>query len=225
MVSIAIDGPSGSGKSTISKCLAKKLNFLNVDTGALYRAIAYFLLSNKIDYKNEANIIKYLDEIKIDVKNKNYNQTIFLNHENITNKIRSNDISMISSYVSAMPTVRNYLLNLQRNLAKSNNVIMDGRDIGTVVLPDADIKIFLTASPNVRAKRRYIQLAKKTENVNYEEILNTLNERDFNDSNRETAPLKPAPDAVIFDNSEHTLDQTIDMLLKIIKERAPIETK
>ncbi len=225
MVSIAIDGPSGSGKSTISRCLARELNFLNIDTGALYRAIAYFFLTNKIDYTDESNVKKYLDKININIKNKNYNQIILLNNEDITNKIRSNDISMVSSYISAMPPVRNYLLELQRNLAKNNNVIMDGRDIGTVVLPNADIKFFLTASPKVRAKRRYTQLSRKNENISYKEILNTLNKRDFNDSNRETAPLKPAFDAMIFDNSEQTLHNTISMLLKTIKERVAIEAK
>ncbi len=225
MISIAIDGPSSSGKSTVSKCLAKKLNFLNIDTGALYRAVAYFLIVNKINCENEPSIVKHLSKIKIDIKNKDYDQKIFLNNEDITNKIRSNDISMIASHISAMPSVRSYLLDLQRNLAKNNNVIMDGRDIGTVVLPNADIKIFLTASPEVRAKRRYKQLIRKNENISYEEILNTLNKRDFNDSQRKTAPLKPAHDALIFDNSEYTLNKTVDMLLKIIKERVCIETK
>jgi cytidylate kinase len=222
MISIAIDGPSGSGKSTISKHLARELNFLNVDTGALYRAVAYFLSANDIDYTNELNVGQCLDKIKIDVKNSNYTQVIFLNGEDITNKIRSNDMSMIASRISAMPEVRKYLLNFQRNLAKSSNVIMDGRDIGTVVLPDADVKIFLTASPEVRAKRRYMQLGGGTD---YKEILETLNKRDFNDSHRKTAPLKPAFDAIAFDNSEYSLSETVDMLLKIIKERAPVETK
>lgn len=225
MISIAIDGPSGSGKSTVSKCLAKKLDFLNVDTGALYRAIAYFLWVNHINYKDELSVKKCLDKIKIDIKNINYIQMIFLNNEDVTDKIRSNDISMMASYISAMPPVRSYLLDLQRNLAKNNNVIMDGRDIGTVVLPDADIKLFLTASPEVRAKRRYTQLLEKKENVSYDEILDTINKRDFNDSHRETAPLKPAADAIVFDNSEYTLDETIDMLLKTIKERVSVETK
>lgn len=225
MISIAIDGPSSSGKSTISKCLAQKLGFLNVDTGALYRAIAYFLWVNRINYKDESSVKNCLDKIKINIKNSNYTQLIFLNNEDVTDKIRSNDISMISSYVSAMPDVRKYLLELQRDLAKNNSVIMDGRDIGTVILPDADVKIFLTASPEVRARRRYAQLSEKKEKISYQEILNTINKRDFDDSHRETAPLKPAADAIIFDNSEYNLNKTIDMLLKIIKERVSVEAK
>ncbi len=223
MISVAIDGPSGSGKSTISRHLAKKINFLNIDTGALYRAVAYFLFINKIDYKNESEVAKILSKIRIDLEHENYIQRILLNGEDITNKIRSNTISTISSHISAMSSVRNYLLDFQRNLARNNNVIMDGRDIGTVILPNADVKIFLTASPAVRAKRRYNQFTRKRENVSYKKISDALNKRDFNDSNRETAPLRPAPDAIIFDNSKYTLIKSVNMLLKIIKERISIE--
>ncbi len=225
MISIAIDGPSGSGKSSISKCLAKKLGFVHVDTGALYRTIAYYLCKNNVDYSNSEKVCENLKDIDIKVKFSNNNQNVFLNGVNVTDKIRSADISMASSRISSMPLVRRFLLDLQRNIAKENNVIMDGRDIGTVVLPNSEVKIFLTASPEVRAKRRYNQMVADDPRINFSDVLKNINERDFNDTHREISPLKISDDAVVFDNSNLTFDQTVNSILKIIKERINFETK
>lgn len=225
MISIAIDGPSGSGKSSISKCLARKLGFVHVDTGALYRTIAYHLRKNNVDYSRPEKVCENLKNIDIKVKFEDNNQNVFLNGVNVTNKIRFADISMVSSRISSMPSVRKFLLDLQRNIAKENNVIMDGRDIGTVVLPNSEVKIFLTASPEVRAKRRYKQTAADDPKINFSDVLKNINERDFNDTHREISPLKISNDAVVFDNSDLTFDQTVNSILKIIKERINFETK
>ncbi len=225
MISVAIDGPSGSGKSTISKCLAKKLGFVSLDTGALYRTIAYFLKNNKINYQDENLVEQKLKNINIDLRYLNSNQRVFLDGKDVTNSIRSEDISMISSCISAMPCVRSYLLDFQRNMAKKYNIIMDGRDIGTVILPNATVKIFLTASPEVRAKRRYSELSESGQNVNYKEVLSDVLKRDFNDKNRKISPLKQADDAILFDSSEYSFEQTVEELFKIIKERIACETK
>ncbi len=225
MISIAIDGPSGSGKSSVSKCLAKKLGFVHVDTGALYRTIAYHLCKNNVDYSSSEKVCENLKDIDIKLKFIDNNQNVFLNGVNVTDKIRSAEISMISSRVSSMHSVRKFLLDLQRNIAKENNVIMDGRDIGTVVLPNSEIKIFLTSSPEVRAKRRYNQLVANDTEINFYDVLKSINERDFNDTHREISPLKISDNAVVFDNSDLTFDQTVNSILKIIKERINFETK
>lgn len=225
MISIAIDGPSGSGKSSISKCLAKKLGFVHVDTGALYRTIAYYLCKNNVDYSNSEKVCENLKDIDIKVKFSNNNQNVFLNGVNVTDKIRSADISIASSRISSMPLVRKFLLDLQKDIAKENNVIMDGRDIATVVLPNSEVKIFLTASPEVRAKRRYNQMVADDPKINFSDVLKNINERDFNDTHREISPLKISDDAVVFDNSDLTFDQTVNSILKIIKERINFETK
>ncbi len=225
MISIAIDGPSGSGKSTVSKLLAKRLGFISFDTGALYRAIACFFLSRNIDTRNENKVSESLREIKIDFKNEEDIQKMYLNGEDITSKIRTSEISMLASDLSAIPAVRDFLLETQRNVAKNNNVIMDGRDIGTIVLPFANVKIFLTAPPEIRAQRRFRELKQKDKNITYEEVLYSVNERDFNDTNRKIAPLVPAKDAVIFDNSAYTLNETANFLYELIRERANFEGK
>ena len=225
MISIAIDGPSGSGKSSVSKCLAKKLGFVHVDTGALYRTIAYHLCKNNVDCSSSEKVCENLKDIDIKLKFIDNNQNVFLNGVNVTDKIRSAEISMISSRVSSMHSVRKFLLDLQRNIAKENNVIMDGRDIGTVVLPNSEIKIFLTSSPEVRAKRRYNQLVANDTEINFYDVLKSINERDFNDTHREISPLKISDNAVVFDNSDLTFDQTVNSILKIIKERINFETK
>lgn len=225
MISIAIDGPSGSGKSSISKVLAKKLGFISLDTGALYRTIAYFLKNRKINYEDENTVAQNLQDININLRYLNSNQRVFLNDKDVTNVIRSEEISMISSRISAMPCIRNYLLEFQRNMAKKHNIIMDGRDIGTVVLPNADVKIFLTASPEVRAKRRYLQLIESGEKAEYNAIVADVIKRDFNDTHRKISPLKQAKDAIFFDSSKYDFEQTVDNLLKIIKERIPREAK
>lgn len=216
MTCIAIDGPSGSGKSTVSKILARKLGFVNVDTGALYRGIAYYFYINNVDFRKIENLTKILKDITIKIENSNYDQRIFLNGEDITDNIRSEKISKLASEISSLPEVRSHLLKLQREIAKNRNVVMDGRDIGTVVIPDAKVKIFLTASPQLRAKRRYKQLNEK---VSYTEILKDITKRDENDSNREICPLKKSEDAIVFDNSSYTLEETANKLLDIIKER------
>lgn len=219
MITIAIDGPSGSGKSTISKIIAKKIGFINVDTGALYRTIAYFFLENKINYKEKSEVLKNLNNISVSLKNENFSQTIFLNGVDVTQKIRTNEISMVSSEISVIPEVRQFLLKLQRDIAKENNVVIDGRDIGTVVIPNADVKIFLTADPKVRAKRRYNQLISKGQSTTFDEILELINKRDYNDIHRKISPLKKANDAILVDNSNLNQQDTVYKLIEIIKKK------
>ena len=226
MITIAIDGPSGSGKSTISKIIAKKIGFINVDTGALYRTIAYFFLENKINYKEKSEVLKNLNNISVSLKNENFSQTIFLNGVDVTQKIRTNEISMVSSEISVIPEVRQFLLKLQRDIAKENNVVIDGRDIGTVVLPNADVKIFLTADLKVRAKRRYNQLISKGQSTTFDEILELINKRDYNDIRRKISPLKKADDAILVDNSNLNQQDTVYKLIEIIKKKGiKIDTK
>ena len=217
MINVAIDGPAGAGKSTISKGAAKELGFIYVDTGALYRTIALSAVRKGI-VDNSDEVVKMLDEIEVKLGFENGVQCVYLNGEEVSPYIRTPEISMGASKVSAIPKVREYLLDLQRNIAKENNVIMDGRDIGTVVLPDAKCKIFLTASPECRAERRYKELIEKGEDVKYEDVLKDVNERDYNDSHREIAPLKPSEESVIADTSELSLDESIALIVKIIKE-------
>ena len=221
MFCIAIDGPAGSGKSTISKMLAKELNFTNIDTGALYRAIAYYFSRENID-PNTINIENELEHIKIDVHNENFEQQIFLNDVNITDKIRTEKISKLASECSKNILVREYLLGLQRDLARKSNTVIDGRDIGTVVVPNADVKIFLTASPETRAKRRYLELKLKDPNVNYEDILKDIKNRDTQDMNRELSPLKITPDYIKVDNTEYNLEETVKIMLDVIKRSIKI---
>ena len=226
MITIAIDGPSGSGKSTISKIIAKKIGFINVDTGALYRTIAYFFLENKINYKEKSEVLKNLNNISVSLKNENFSQTIFLNGVDVTQKIRTNEISMVSSEISVIPEVRQFLLKLQRDIAKKNNIVIDGRDIGTVVIPNADVKIFLTADPKVRAKRRYNQLISKGQSTTFDEILELINKRDYNDIHRKISPLKKADDAILVDNSNLNQQDTVYKLIEIIKKKGiKIDTK
>lgn len=217
MINVAIDGPAGAGKSTISKGAAKELGFIYVDTGALYRTIALCAVRNGI-IDNSEEVVKMLDEIEVRLGFENGVQCVYLNGEEVSPYIRTPEISMGASKVSAIPKVREYLLDLQRNIAKENNVIMDGRDIGTVVLPNAECKIFLTATPECRAKRRYKELIEKGEDVKYEDVLADVNERDYNDSHREIAPLKPSEESVIADTSELSLDESVALIVKIIKE-------
>ncbi len=217
MINVAIDGPAGAGKSTISKGAAKELGFIYVDTGALYRTIALCAVRNGI-IDNSEEVVKMLDEIEVRLGFENGVQCVYLNGEEVSPYIRTPEISMGASKVSAIPKVREYLLDLQRNIAKENNVIMDGRDIGTVVLPNAECKIFLTATPECRAKRRYKELIERGEDVKYEDVLADVNERDYNDSHREIAPLKPSEESVIADTSELTLDESVALIVKIIKE-------
>lgn len=219
-IAIAIDGPAGAGKSTIAKLCAKELEFIYVDTGALYRAIGLCAYRNNIGSKDADAILQMLKDIKVELAfNDKKEQIVLLNGEDVSGFIRTPEISMYASDVSAIPQVRAFLLELQRNMAKTNNVIMDGRDIGTVVLPDAQIKIFLTASPQVRAKRRFDELIEKGMDVNFDDILSDVITRDYNDSHRDIAPLKPADDSIIVDTSELNLEESVEKMISIMKER------
>lgn len=218
MISIAIDGPSGSGKSTLAQKLARELDFIYVDTGALYRAIAYNLISKKVENYEEENISKLLTLTQINIQYLNGNQRVILNtYEDITEKIRTPEIAMLASKISSISIVREFLLELQLNMARKNNVVMDGRDIGTVILPNAKVKIFLTASPQVRAERRYKEHIDKNEYVIFEDILSDIIKRDNNDKTRLISPLKKAKDAIIIDTSNITLKETFEKILQIIK--------
>lgn len=218
MINVAIDGPAGAGKSTIAKAAAKELGFIYVDTGALYRAVAYNAVkTGAID--DEQKIIDMLDSTKVELKYVNGIQAVYLNGEDVSAFIRTPEISMGASKVSAIPQVRAFLLNLQREIASTNNVIMDGRDIATVVLPNADVKIFLFASPECRAERRYKELIEKGESVSFDDVLKDVNQRDYQDSHREIAPLKPSDDSIMADTSELTLQESIDLIVNTIKEK------
>ncbi len=218
MINVAIDGPAGAGKSTIAKAAAKELGFIYVDTGALYRAIAYNAVKTGA-IENEQKIIDMLDSTKVELKYVNGVQAVYLNSEDVSAFIRTPEISMGASKVSAIPQVRAFLLNLQREIANTNNVIMDGRDIATVVLPNADVKIFLFASPECRAERRYKELVEKGENVSYDDVLKDVNQRDYQDSHREIAPLKPSDSSIMADTSELTLAESISLIVNTIKEK------
>lgn len=218
MINVAIDGPAGAGKSTIAKAAAKELGFIYVDTGALYRAVAYNAVkTGAID--DEQKIINMLASTKVELKYVNGVQAVYLNGEDVSAFIRTPEISMGASKVSAIPQVRTFLLNLQREIASTNNVIMDGRDIATVVLPNADVKIFLFASPECRAERRYKELIEKGESVSFDDVLKDVNQRDYQDSHREIAPLKPSDDSIMADTSELTLQESIDLIVNTIKEK------
>jgi cytidylate kinase len=217
MFKIAIDGPSGAGKSSIAKALAKEMGIVYVDTGALYRTIGYYVRSKGVDPKNGEAVGTLLPDIHIEVKYENGTQCVYLNGENLGDRIREPEISMYASAVSAIPTVREFLLETQRSIARANSVVMDGRDIGTVILPDAEVKIFLTASNECRAERRLLELREKGIETTFEEVLADMTERDNNDKNRAVAPAVPAPDAVMLDNSGYTVEQTLAEAMKIIK--------
>ena len=217
---IALDGPAGAGKSSIAKRAANILNFIYVDTGALYRAIGLAAIRNSVEPAPSDQVDALLDKITVELAfNENMEQIVLLDGEDVSGLIRTPEASMMASRISAIPNVRTYLLDLQRDMAKKNNVIMDGRDIGTVVLPNADVKIFLTASPEVRAGRRYKELIEKGMDVNFEKILADVIERDYNDSHRETAPLKPADGCVIVDTTDLDFEQSVEEILKVIKEK------
>ena len=219
MYSIAIDGPSGSGKSSVAKAVSSRLGFLYVDTGAIYRTVGVFAKRNGIDPHDEETLGKNLDKVDISLKWIDGTQNVFLSNEDVSEEIRTPEMSMYASAVSALGKVREFLLQMQRDFAKENNVIMDGRDIGTVVLPDADVKIFMYATSEARAKRRYKELIAKGKEVTYEEVLEDMLLRDKNDSSRALAPCKPAEDAIMLDNSDMSLDVNIEKVLEIINEK------
>ena len=219
IINIAIDGPGGAGKSTISKAVAKALDILYVDTGSLYRTIGLFVKSKNIDPKDAEGVSNILSEISIEVKYENGAQVNYLNGVNHGDAIRTPEMSMYASHVSAIPAVRTFLLETQKQIARTNSVIMDGRDIGTVILPNADVKIFLTASPEERAMRRYKELCAKGQDVRYEDVLAEMNERDNQDSSRAIAPAKPAEDAILFDNSGFTFEESVAAIIDIIEKK------
>ncbi|MDE7192733.1 MAG: (d)CMP kinase [Oscillospiraceae bacterium] len=218
-ISVAIDGPVGAGKSTIARAAAGKLGFVYVDTGALYRAVGLYCYRKGIDMKRASAVVAQLDEISLEIKRINGTQHVFLNEKDVSEEIRLPEISMAASAVSSVPEVRTALLDMQRIIAENNDVIMDGRDIGTVVLPNADVKIFLTASSEIRAKRRYDELRAKGREVTFEEVLDDLNKRDYDDSHRAAAPLRAAEDAVVADTSGLDFEQSVELVCGLIKER------
>ncbi|MCI6652772.1 MAG: (d)CMP kinase [Ruminococcus sp.] len=219
-IAIAIDGPAGAGKSSLSKEVARELSFIYVDTGALYRTIGLAASRKGISMDDKDGIVSLLDEIEVKLAfNDEGTQIVLLNGEDVSGYIRTPQASMYASAVSAIPEVRAFLLDLQRNMAKNDNVIMDGRDIGTVVLPNAKIKIFLTASAEKRAMRRYKENIEKGIDVSYEDVLKDVNERDYNDSHRAIAPLKPAEDSITVDTSDYDFEGSKNLLLKVIRER------
>ena len=219
MFKIAIDGPSGAGKSTVAKAVAKEMGIVYVDTGALYRTVGYYVRQKNVSPKDAEGVGKLLPEIKIEVKYENGVQNVYLNGENPGDKIRQPEISMYASAVSAIPAVRAFLLETQKEIARQNSVVMDGRDIGTVILPDAEVKIFMTASNEARAKRRYNELVAKGQDVKYEDVLSEMIERDHNDKNRDIAPAVPAADAIIMDNSDMSVEENVRAVLDIIKQK------
>ncbi len=216
-VKIAIDGPAGAGKSSVSKEVAKKLGFVYVDTGAMYRACAVYAIENGIEI-NEAAVTPHLDEINIDISYDENGQQIFLNGKNVSKRIREADATAASSAIAVIPSVRLKLVDLQRKIAKSKSVIMDGRDIGTYVLPDADLKIFLTASVEERARRRFLEMCEKGMECDIKKVEEDIKKRDENDSSREFAPLKRAEDAILVDSSDMSFDEVIKTLYDMIKE-------
>ena len=222
MIAVALDGPSGAGKSTIAQEAARQLGFLHVDTGALYRAIGLLALRKGADVTDPAQVLPLLPEAEISLRFTPEGQRILLQGEDVSEEVRTPRASMAASSVSAMPEVRRFLLDLQRDLARKNNVIMDGRDIGTVVLPDAAVKIFLTADPKTRATRRYKELIQKGIDADPDTVLREVEERDYNDSHRAAAPLRQAEDAWLCDTTDLTLAGTVAAVVGHIRERAGI---
>lgn len=218
MISIAIDGPAGAGKSTLSRKTAENLGFIYVDTGALYRTVGLKFSRKGADTNLNCDIEGILAETTVDIRFVDGEQRVFLDGEDVSDEIRTPTASMMASAVSAKPPVRAFLLEIQRKLARDNNVVMDGRDIGTVVLPNATVKIYLTASAEARAERRYKELLEKGTNVTYKEVYDDMVQRDYNDMNREIAPLKQADDAIVADTTECNLEESLDLLLKIVKD-------
>ena len=218
MINIAIDGPAGAGKSSLSRLLAKELEYIYVDTGALYRAVGLKFSRLGFDTQLSGDIPSVLDGTTLDIRFIDGAQRVFLDGEDVSDDIRTPTASMMASAVSAKPEVRAFLLDMQRDLAKRNNVVMDGRDIGTVVLPNAKVKIFLTADVEVRAQRRLKELLEKGEKVTFEEVLEDMKTRDYNDSHRAIAPLKQADDAVLADTSSLDFEGSLKLLLDIVKK-------
>ncbi len=222
MISVAIDGPAGAGKSTLSRKTAENLGFIYVDTGALYRTVGLKFSRKGADTNLNCDIEGILAETTVDIRFVNGEQRVFLDGEDVSDDIRTPTASMMASAVSAKPPVRAFLLEMQRKLAENNNVVMDGRDIGTVVLPNATVKIYLTASAEARAQRRYKELLEKGTEITFKEVYDDMVQRDYNDMNREIAPLKQADDAILADTTECNLEESLQLLLKIVKDNAKI---
>lgn len=218
-VSVAIDGPVGAGKSTIARAAAERLGFIYADTGALYRAVGLYCIRNGVDLDDKSAVASAVGGVQPEIRLCGGVQHVFLNGEDVSKQIRLPEVSMAASAVSSVPEVRAALLGMQRDIAAKNSVIMDGRDIGTVVLPNADVKIFLTAAAEIRARRRFDELCAKGADVTFEEVLSDLNKRDYNDSHRAAAPLKQAADAVLADTSGLDFEQSVELVCGIIKER------
>ncbi len=219
MISVAVDGPAGAGKSSISRAVSKQLGYIYVDTGALYRTVALKFMAEGYTPEKIGNVEKILSDTNVGIKFENGEQRMVLDGNDVTDGIRTPEVSMMASAVSALPTVRAFLLETQRRLARENNVLMDGRDIGTVVLPDAEVKIFLTATPQARADRRYKELTEKGMTVEYENVLEDIITRDRNDSTRAVAPLKPAEDSVYLDTSDLDFEQSVNAVKDIIDKK------
>lgn len=218
-INIAIDGPAGAGKSTIAKRAAAELGFIYVDTGALYRTVGVFAREEGVRFDDLDSLKKLLDKTEVKLKYEDGVQKVYCNGEDYSGKIRTPEASLAASDISKIPMVRDYLLSLQRDIAGENDCIMDGRDIGTVVLPDAQIKIFLTADVEERAQRRLAELTQKGEKVEFDDVLEDMKKRDYQDSHREVAPLKPAEDSVIVNTTGFELEDSVNLMLKTIKER------
>lgn len=218
-VAVAIDGPSGAGKSTIAKRLAATLGYVYVDTGAMYRTVGLAMLRRGIDVNDKAAVIAALADIEVSIAYVDGTQRVLLNGEDVSDQIRTPEVSMAASVTSAIPEVRKFLFETQQKLARENNVIMDGRDIGTVVLPNAKVKIFLSASVEDRARRRFDELKEKGMDVSFEDVLEDMKQRDYNDSHRDVAPLKPADDAVSVDTTGNTLEESVALMESIVKEK------
>lgn len=215
-INIAIDGPSGSGKSTLAKMLAASLGYVYIDTGALYRTVGLFAMQNGISAETPEDVVPLLDKLDLQMRLEDGGNAVYLNGTKVGAEIRTSEASVYASQVSKIPAVRAFLLDTQRSIAKQNNVIMDGRDIGTVILPDAQVKIFMSASPEQRAKRRLAELVAKGEDITFEQVLADIKWRDENDASRDIAPAKPAEDAVFLDNSDLTLDGLLQAALEIV---------
>ena len=218
-INIAIDGPAGAGKSTIAKMLAKELGYVYVDTGAMYRAMAYYFLQQGIDKEDEAAINAAVDGADVTIRYEDGAQKVLLNGEDVTGSLRTEQVGNMASSTSVYPAVRVKLVALQQKLAKTADVIMDGRDIGTCVLPDAQVKIYLTASVETRAKRRYDELVEKGEHADLAKIEEDIKERDYRDMHREMSPLRQADDAVLVDSSDMSIEQVVSAILGIVKEK------
>lgn len=217
MFNIALDGPSGSGKSTIAKALAEKLNILYLDTGAMYRATALFALEKGVEEFSEQSISKILDDLNLKILYENGSQITMLGDEDVSKRIRENRVSMLASKISALKCVRIKMVEMQRETAKNVSCVLDGRDIGTFVLPNAKFKFFITADAVVRAKRRFVELQQRGETVDFDTLLEEIKLRDYNDTHRDFAPLKQAEDSHFIDTSNLTVDEVVDMVLNIVE--------